>query len=164
LSVLLNDLLDLERSRQPRPEMQSVLPVLQHCVGLVERQAEMQNASIRLENEGEDLHTLFDSQQLTQAVVNLLLNALEASPEGGRIHVRAFHESGIAKIEITDEGPGLDPDQQEHLFEPFYTTKTAGTGLGLAVSRELMRSQGGDVVYAALNGTGARFVVELPKG
>jgi hypothetical protein len=162
LSVLLNDLLDLQRSRQPRPGVQSVLPVVEHCISLVERQAGMQNAAIRLENASEEVGAFFDSQQLTQTVVNLLLNALEASPAGGTVYVRTSHENGIARIEVEDEGPGLDSEQQEHLFEPFYTTKPAGTGLGLAVSRELMRSQGGDLLYAARR-MGARFVVELPK-
>jgi signal transduction histidine kinase len=162
LSILLNDLLDLQRSRQPRPEVQPILPVVQHCIGLVERQAEMQNARICLENAAEELYAFFDSQQLTQTVVNLLLNALEVSPEGGTVHVRTSHENGVARVEVEDEGPGLDPEQQEHLFEPFYTTKPAGTGLGLAVSRELMRSQGGDLLHAA-SFMGARFVVELPK-
>ena len=162
LSSLLNDLLDLQRSRQPQPKEQEVLPVLEHCVGLVERQAGMQNTSIRLEECTLALRATFDSRQLTQTVVNLLLNALEASPAGGTVYVRARRENGVIRIEVEDEGPGLDPEQQEHLFEAFYTTKPAGTGLGLAVSRELMRSQGGDLLYAP-DGKGARFAVELPN-
>ena len=162
LSILLNDLLDLQRSRQPNPAVQPILPVVKHCIGLVERQAEMQSVNICLEEGGEEPQAFFDSQQLTQTVVNLLLNGVEASPEGGAVRVRASQANGIARVEIQDEGPGLNREQQEHLFEPFYTTKPAGTGLGLAVSRELMRSQGGDLVYAAAP-TGARFVVELPR-
>ena len=162
LSILLNDLLDLQRARQPRPDVQPVLPVVKHCIALLERQAEMQNADVCLHNAGEELRAFFDSQQLTQTVVNLLLNALEASPAGGTVHVRTSQENGIARVEVQDEGPGLDPEQREHLFEPFYTTKPAGTGLGLAVSRELMRSQGGDLLYMPSQ-SGARFIVELPK-
>lgn len=162
LSALLNDLLDLQRSRQPRPAMQPVLPVLAHCVSLVERQAEMQSTRIRLEDGGEDVCAFFDSQQLTQTVVNLLLNALEASPAGGAVRVRVSQKRGEVRVEVEDEGPGLNTDQQQHLFEPFYTTKPSGTGLGLAVSRELMRSQGGDLLYAAL-AKGACFIVEFPR-
>ena len=162
LSSLLNDLLDLQRSRQPHPVMQPVLPILEHCVSLVERQAEMQSARICLEDAGEHLSALFDSQQLTQTVVNLLLNALEASPAGGIVRVRTSQDHGAVRIEVEDEGPGLNPDQKQHLFEPFYTTKPAGTGLGLAVSRELMRSQGGDLLYSALP-IGACFIVEFSR-
>lgn len=161
LSALLNDLLDLQRSRLPQPVTQSLAPVLEHCVSLVERQAEMQNVSIGLEISG-DAAAFFDSQQLTQTVVNLLLNALEASSDGGRILVRTSIANGIAQVEVADDGPGLGPEQQEHVFEPFYTTKVSGSGLGLAVSRELMRSQGGDLFYAGVP-KGARFVVQLPR-
>ncbi len=162
LSSLLNDLLDLQRSRQPSPEMQPLLPLLQHCIKLIERQAEMQETSVVLEPVEDDLHALFDAQQLTQTIVNVLLNALEASPTGGIICVKAWEENGVARVEVRDEGPGLDSEQQQHLFEPFYTTKPAGIGLGLAVSRELMRSQGGDLFYLP-HSQGARFVIELAE-
>jgi two-component system, NtrC family, sensor histidine kinase HydH len=89
------------------------------------------------------------------------LNALEASPPGATVFVDVCQENGMIKVEVRDEGPGLDAEQREHLFEPFYTTKPNGTGLGLAVSRELIRSQGGDVCLMASE-TGARFVIELP--
>jgi signal transduction histidine kinase len=162
LNSLLDNLLDLQRSRQPIPRVQPVLPVLQHCITLVERQAEMQNTKVSLEGADSDSHACFDAQHLTQTVMNLLLNALEASA-GGVIRVRVVEEKNSLKIEVQDSGPGLDNEQREHLFEPFYTTKPTGTGLGLAVSRELMRSQGGNLTYAP-DGAGARFVVELPGG
>lgn len=161
LSTLLNDLLDLQSSRQPRPEVQAVVPVIQRCISLLERQAEMQNARVSFEPPPHEVFALFDAQRLTQTIVNLLLNALEASPAGGAIQVRACQVNGIAKVEVQDEGPGLNAEQQERLFEPFYTTKPAGTGLGLAVSRELMRSQGGNLVFTPTR-VGACFVVELP--
>lgn len=163
LSSLLNDVLDLQRVRQPRPQVQPVLPVLQHCLDLLERQAEMQNTTVKLEVPEKELSALFDAQQLTQAVVNLLLNAIEASSEGGAVHVGAFDRDGKVEVEVRDDGPGLDPEQQERVFEPFYTTKPSGTGLGLAVSRELIRSQGGDLRLTS-SLSGACFVVELARG
>ncbi len=123
LNSLLNDLLDLQRSRQPRPMVQPVVPTIEHCIGLVERQAEMQNAHICFEPVEREIRARFDSQQLTQTIVNLLLNALEASSGGGRIHVRSFERNGVTVIEVQDTGPGLSAEQREHLFEPFYTTK-----------------------------------------
>lgn len=162
LSVLLNDLLDLQHSRQPRPKLQPILPVLQHCVSLVEQQARLQNLTVHLDEPSTGIAGYFDSQQLTQAVVNLLLNALEASPEGGHVHVRAAVKDGLTHLQIDDQGPALGIEQQDHLFEPFYTTKPGRTGLGLAVSRELMRSQGGDLLHIACQ-AGTRFVIELPK-
>lgn len=163
LNNLLNEVLDLQRVRQPRPQVQAVTPVLQHCIDLLDRQAEMQNTSVKLESSGEEIAALFDAQQLTQTVVNLLLNAIEACSSGGAVHVRAFQRDGKVQVEVQDEGPGLDREQQERLFEPFYTTKPSGTGLGLAVSRELIRSQGGELRLNP-SSSGACFVVELPKG
>ena len=162
LSTLLNDLLDLQRSRQPHPEIQPVVPVVQHCVSLVERQAEMQNTAIHLQASDREVTAFFDSQHLTQTVVNLLLNALEASSAGGAIQVIVLEKNGVAEVQVQDEGPGLNGEQQEHLFEPFYTTKPMGTGLGLAVSRELMRNKGGDLAYA-VGKSGARFIVKLAR-
>lgn len=162
MSLLLNDLLDLRRSRQPKVSVQPILPVLQHCTSLIERQAEMQGATIRLEATDGDGCALFDSQQLTQAVFNLLLNALEVSPHGSSIYIRPLASEAAMEVEVQDEGPGLSKDQQEHLFEAFYTTKLNGTGLGLALSRELLRSQGGDLLYRP-GDRGAIFVIRLSR-
>lgn len=161
-SLLLNDLLDLQRSRQPRPEVQKVVPVVEHCLGLIEKQAEMQGTAVHIEAEDPDLCARFDSQQLTQALVNLLLNALEAAPGGRTVWIRTRQEDAAAQVSVQDEGPGLDAEQQDHLFEAFYTTKPSGTGLGLAVSRELLRSQGGDLVYRPTE-QGALFVITLSR-
>lgn len=162
LNNLLTDLLELQGSRPPIPKVQPVLPILQHCVTLIKQQAEMQNTNVCLERADPALCASFDAPQLTQTVMNLLLNAMEASA-GGIIRLRVLEEKNNLRIEVQDSGPGLDDEQREHLFEPFYTTKPAGTGLGLAVSRELMRGQGGNLTYVP-NGAGACFVVELPRG
>jgi signal transduction histidine kinase len=162
LSTLLNDLLDLQRARQPEVQQQAVLPVLQHCAALVQRQADLQGVRLCIESRDAEISALFDANQLTQAVVNLLLNALEASSDGAAVTVCVSERPDAVTVEVEDSGPGLDAQQREHLFEPFYTTKTSGTGMGLAVSRELMRSQGGDLSYAA-SSSGARFVISLRR-
>ncbi len=126
------------------------------------KQAEAQGHSFELEAPQPDLYACFDSQQLTQALVNLLLNAIQATPAHGRIQVYVCDEKARVEIIVQDGGPGLSDEQLEHLFEPFYTTKPGGTGLGLATSRELMRSQEGDIVYR-LHETGGWFVIQLSK-
>lgn len=162
LNMLMTDLLDLQRSRQPRPQWQAIHPVVEHCIQLLQRQTEMQGQSIVLESADPAPFAFFDSQQVTQAMMNLLLNALEVTPAEGHIYVRVAHAMETVEITIADEGPGLTAEQQEHLFEAFYTTKPGGTGLGLAISRELMRSEGGDLFYCP--GTrGAMFTIQLAK-
>jgi signal transduction histidine kinase len=162
MNTLLTDLLDLQRVRVPRPDRQELEPVVQRCLDLIERQAAMQRSRVELLAFERGLSAFFDAQSLTQALVNLLLNALEASGEGGLVEVRIVREDGAVHLEVQDDGPGLTAEQQEHLFEAFYTTKTDGTGLGLAVSRELMRGQGGDLLFRA-GGSGATFVIRLAK-
>lgn len=162
LNSLLNDLLDLQRTRQPHPQLQPVLPVVEHCLHLVEHQAAMQGTELRFNRPADSIDAIFDAQQLNQAIVNLLLNALEATEGGGAVNIQIAQEGSVATVEVQNEGISLSSEQQEHLFEPFYTTKPSGTGLGLAVSRELMRSQGGELRYDPSK-PGVCFVVELVR-
>ncbi|HLH04695.1 MAG TPA: ATP-binding protein [Bryobacteraceae bacterium] len=161
LSTLLNDLLDLQRTRQPQPKSQPVAPVLEHCLALLDRQAQLSGVRLSLDIPDRSISAAFDAHQLTQALMNLLLNALEASPPGSTVTLSVRRHKSDVTLEVEDRGPGLNHEQQEHLFEPFYTTKPAGTGLGLAVSRELIRSQGGDLSYQP-GSAGARFILQLP--
>jgi polar amino acid transport system substrate-binding protein len=79
---------------------------------------------------------LVDEQYVRQVVINLLINAIEASAPGENIRLKSLVSSGSVMIEVSDEGPGVSPEHQEHLFEPFYTTKSNGHGLGpRAISR-----------------------------
>jgi len=78
--------------------------------------------------------------------------------------VRVTEEPGQVRVEVEDTGPGIDEAAATRLFEPFYTTKDRGTGLGLAVSRAIARAHGGDVTGETLAGGGARFTLRLPRG
>jgi signal transduction histidine kinase len=104
-----------------------------------------------------------DSSQLKQAVYNLLRNAREAMAEGGevRIVVRAAADD-TAEIIVEDDGPGMDEDTRAHLFEPFYTTKRYGTGLGLAVTRQVIEAHGGQIRFEPNSPRGTRAVIRLP--
>jgi two-component system C4-dicarboxylate transport sensor histidine kinase DctB len=104
-----------------------------------------------------------DEKQLTQVLTNLVLNALTAVPEKGTIDVRLSRKGKGFSIDVHDSGPGVAPELREHLFEPFYTTRDEGIGLGLAVSRELVSGMGGALEYRD-DGTGATFVIHLPDG
>lgn len=162
MNGLVTELLDLQRTRPPDPRTQTLRPVLERCVALVQAKAAAQGTVIRLEADAR-LQAAFDEGQLTQAAVNLLLNALDASPAGCPIGVRAERVGEFVQVTVSDSGPGLDPEELEHLFEAFYSTKPQGTGLGLAVSRELMRAQKGDVLYCPQE-EGTAFAIRIPVG
>jgi signal transduction histidine kinase len=100
---------------------------------------------------------------LRDALTNLLLNALHATPAGGRVQLAASAEGGRLTVSVTDTGPGVAPDQRPRIWEPFYTTKQRGTGLGLAIVRKRIEEVGGQARLAPSRpGEGARFELTLP--
>jgi signal transduction histidine kinase len=160
MNRLLSDLLAFQQPRPPRIEPGAVSPVLEECTQLVTPQA--LKLGVGLVVAGDQGQTaLFDREYFRQIMVNLILNAVEVSRDGERVNIRSTVSNGAVWIEVTDHGPGLTPEQQEHIFEPFYTTKSTGHGLGLAVSRELAQSMGGTLSFRAEAAMGATFVLQL---
>ncbi|MCI0378107.1 MAG: ATP-binding protein [Gemmataceae bacterium] len=100
--------------------------------------------------------------QLVQVFLNLILNAIDATQTGNRISVSARRAGDLLEIEVRDNGCGIAPEHVVHLFEPYFTTKKDGTGLGLFVSRKLIGDHGGRLEFPAKQGQGATFRIELP--
>lgn len=112
-----------------------------------------------------------DSNQLRQVLINLLNNAAEATPRGGRIEIEGciaaatpqeFTASRVAVITVSDNGSGIPAESANHLFEPFWTTKNAGTGLGLAISYRIIEEHGGKIRVESPPEGGSRFTITLP--
>jgi signal transduction histidine kinase len=103
-------------------------------------------------------------RELEQVFLNLILNAAQAVSGRGRIALRTLRDGGHAVVVVEDDGPGIPPDQMGHIFDPFFTTKPVGegTGLGLAVSHEIIRRHGGEFRVASRAGEGTRFEARLP--
>jgi signal transduction histidine kinase len=97
--------------------------------------------------------------------MNVLLNAMQAMPNGGRLIVRAEATGSAprqARIAISDTGPGILPEHRERIFEPYFTTKEGGTGLGLALAQKIIAEHHGDIQVEDHAGGGATFVIRLP--
>jgi two-component system sensor histidine kinase HydH len=107
-----------------------------------------------------------DPTRVRQVLLNLLLNGIHAVPAGGNVWVTLefppSRERAICRLKVRDDGPGIGPRQASRIFEPFYSTKETGLGLGLAVSRRIIRSHGGELGLERGDYTGAILVVELP--
>jgi signal transduction histidine kinase len=106
-----------------------------------------------------------DAQQLRQVLLNLLLNAIDFSPDGGRVTIGLTSVSGQcneAILTVSDQGPGLPDDLDGRIFEPFVSTKETGIGLGLAVCSRIVEQHGGQIVAASGPHGGATFTVQLP--
>jgi len=100
--------------------------------------------------------------QLVQVFLNLVLNAIDATGKRGRITLRTQRLDGAVQVDVHDDGPGIPPGQAAKLFQPYFTTKTLGTGLGLFVTRKLVAEHGGTVDFTSSPGEGTVFRVRLP--
>ena len=105
-----------------------------------------------------------DADLLHQALMNLLINAMDAAGDGGHVIVRVAQEDDTAELHVEDNGPGVPQDVRASLFDPFVTTKVNGTGLGLATVRSTVEAHGGAVSYADAPERGAIFTIRLPLG
>src|SRR5690606_27641321 len=107
-----------------------------------------------------------DSARLSQVVLNLVQNALQAMESGGELWIQTRRRHGragpVIEIVVRDTGPGIAEDDHEKLFVPFYTTKSTGTGLGLAISQRIVQAHGGEIEVLSPSGQGATFIVRLP--
>ncbi len=109
-------------------------------------------------------HVFVDAQQMRQVLMGLCLNAAEAMPGGGRVSVRARREAAGNRIviEVSDTGPGIDAETMPRIFEPFFSTKSAGRGMGLAAIRGIVENHDGEIRAESRPGEGATFTVVLP--
>jgi nitrogen fixation/metabolism regulation signal transduction histidine kinase len=103
-----------------------------------------------------------DPEQLTRALHNLILNAIDAMPEGGTLRIRTRRANGCAVLEVSDTGQGLTREECDRLFTPYYTTKRHGTGLGLAIVQSVVADHHGKISVESAPGRGATFRIELP--
>jgi len=117
---------------------------------------------VRLERSAASAAVCADRGRLQQILLNLVLNAIQASPEGGTVHVRAALATGRIEFEIADSGEGIDSSDSARLFEPFFTRRARGTGLGLAICKKFAEEMNGSIVLASPPGTGCIFRVALP--
>jgi len=104
-----------------------------------------------------------DPELMHRALSNLVLNAMDAMPEGGVLTLRTRHHDDRAFVEVSDTGTGLTPEECERLFTPYYTSKAHGTGLGLAMVQSVVSDHGGRVSVRSESERGSTFIVELPK-
>ncbi len=132
---------------------------MRETLALVRAQAESQRITLQ-EELAEDVPAVTASPQaLQQVVLNLVTNAVQAMPAGGTLccRTRLLDAPRRVELSVADTGPGIAPADQVHLFEPFWTTRPEGTGLGLALCREIVQQHGGQIELDAARGLGRRL-------
>jgi signal transduction histidine kinase len=166
VSAIVHDLLDFSRP-DPAPAqgpcIASVVAVVEQCRKLLSAQSRFREVTLEL-SVATDVLVAVESRRLEQVLVNLLLNAADAMQAKGRVRVLARTEGQVGIIEVSDEGPGLEPQARARVFDPFFSTKAPGkgTGLGLAICRQIVEAYGGSISVDSEPGCGATFVLRVP--
>jgi two-component system, NtrC family, sensor histidine kinase HydH len=158
LESLSTNLLDFVRNGQIERQQVDPKSLLYFCAEAVDLER------IQLSLAEAPLLCSLDPERIQQTMINLLRNALEASPPGSMVEVRAASSHGSLVITVRDFGPGIPAGQEEKIFTPFHTTRLRGTGLGLAVSRRIIELHGGKISAQNHPAGGAVFTVSLPLG
>jgi two-component system sensor histidine kinase AtoS len=108
---------------------------------------------------------LADGDRIKQVLINLVLNAIQATPEGGEVSLATRvvfdHDRKYGRLEVRDTGVGISKERLDHIFDPFFTTKDKGTGLGLAIAHQIIAEHGGRISVESSAGTGAVFRVDI---
>ncbi|MBI4473925.1 MAG: PAS domain-containing protein [Acidobacteria bacterium] len=161
---IVRDLLEYARHRQPERRLVGLESILGDVVRTLEPHAQTSGVNIQCEvNTQPDIVIHGDPDQIRQILVNLGLNSIEAMPDGGLLVFRLHClPSGSMQIAVVDTGAGVPPENYDRIFNAFYTTKPQGTGLGLAVARDLVVAHGGTIEFESTRGEGSTFVVTLP--
>ncbi len=155
-------------SRMPHPQLQSVQlnEIVQRVARLFQAQLQSSNApatECKLELDEHLEPIAGDAELLHRAISNLVLNAMDAMPQGGTLTLRTRQEGNSVYLEISDTGAGLTSEECERLFTPYYTNKQHGTGLGLAIVQSVVSDHGGKISVQSLPGHGATFRIELSR-
>ncbi|MEJ2211806.1 MAG: PAS domain S-box protein, partial [Anaerolineae bacterium] len=155
-------ILDFARPTSTEREAIPVGEVVRYALSLADKQFEHSRISIGLDLPPDLPPVVASRDELAQVFLNLVINALEAMPGGGRLEISARAADGKLDLCFDDSGPGISPAMKERLFEPFQTSKKDGTGLGLALSYSIIQQHGGNIAAGDAPGGGARFCITLP--
>lgn len=165
LERMLDDLLQYGRPIDVRPEPSSFTALVESVKSVVGDQARSKNVAVEVHDELMKSQLAVDQEQMCRALTNVVANAIQAAPPGGKVIIRARKEglwSDVGYVEVADNGPGLSSEALERVFTPFFTTKEGGTGLGLANVKKIVELHGGTVSAANRTEGGAIISMRLP--
>ncbi len=164
LNGIVTRFLKFARPQPPRRLATEPTILLDSVAKLTSETAKMAGISIRVENSTTVPQIALDSEQIKQVLLNLVINAVQAMPEGGEILLRALAEPDRLRFEVRDGGVGIPPENLERIFNPFFTTRDTGTGLGLSIAERIVTQHGGRIEVRRNPDRGMTFSVILPVG
>ena len=161
---IIQELLEFSKGREPTKVPTNINEIIGKALNILENEFLLNRIDMDKSLAPDLPDIMADGSQMEQVFVNLLLNAVQAVPEGGTIQVKSSlnqQESSVS-IEVQDNGPGIGRKEQSKIFEPFFSTKPNGTGLGLSVSYGIVRNHQGNINVHSQPGEGTRFLIKLP--
>jgi two-component system sensor histidine kinase HydH len=165
LDRVISSLLDYAHPKEPAKEKTSLADIIQRCIALIKDDARAKQVGVAVEIATGIPSVRVDRDQITQVVLNIVLNGLDAMQQGGRLAIHCFmgaEEKSII-IEIADTGHGIPAKELPRIFDPFYTTKKTGTGLGLAIAHRIVENHGGTLAVKSTDKSGTTFRIVLPR-
>ncbi|WP_168122150.1 ATP-binding protein [Paenibacillus sp. HB172176] len=164
LKRLVSDFVMMAKPSSPERKKVDLNQLIEETISLMSSQANLLNTMIEYESEKHSLSLSLDPGQIKQVLINLMQNAMEAMPNGGRIVVqwKCDPQRKKVKVYIRDNGYGMTEKQCRDVFTPFYTTKDEGLGLGLSISYRIIEAHNGKISLNSTVGIGTEFIVELP--
>ena len=164
---IVQNLLTFARQTPINPQKNDLNAIIERCLLLVGHQMELQGVEVEKKLDSHLPPVFCDAGQVQQALLVILMNAVEAMPHGGRLGVESTYDpaSRLGRVAVVDDGPGIPPEILSHIFEPFFTTKEEGkgTGLGLAIALGIVQQHGGNIEVDSTPQKGTKFTVLLPE-
>jgi signal transduction histidine kinase len=154
----------LQFARTPRPDRRpcNLSEVMDSLGVLCSKEAARHGVHIEISCPADLPEPPLDAAQIQQALLNIVLNGIQAMPSGGCLDIEVRESGEEVHIRIRDEGTGIPPENRSKIFDPFFTTKERGTGLGMAIAHKLIQGHGGDIRLIDQEGSGSTFLVVLP--
>lgn len=156
------EFLHYARPVPPQKRRENINEIITSVVSLVEKRAEQQGIEIVPVLDSTIPETMMDGEQIKQALLNIILNGIQAITSSGTVTIRSGLDKDRIHISVRDTGRGIQEEAREKIFDPFYTTKEEGTGLGLSITYQILQAHNGDIVASQPEDGGGEFIVYLP--
>ncbi len=157
----IGEFLNYARPSDPEKDVVVIKDVLRSIKTLIATSAHEKNVVVNLSGES-NLELVVDQSHLRQILLNLALNGIEATPDGGHLTLRAYRENGQAVIIVSDDGIGIDEETKPKILRPFFTSRVGGSGLGLSITNQLVRANGGSMDIESEFGVGTTVTLTFP--
>ena len=162
LNALVWEFLRYARPHEPDLRVTTLSDLVIHATALLRVESEQAHVNLKVDQIDAVPTVAVDAMQIEQALLNVILNAIQASPPGSQVHIVEWSHEEQACIDIEDQGGGIPADDRSRIFNPFFTTREKGTGLGLAIAHRIVSAHGGDINVVRTSEQGTCVRIRLP--